>query len=834
LRKMIVERFMARILILGLCLLIVSGCGGSNSDPVFSGQAPPATSSLSIENLSTLIPVGVDALRITLFDTSGRAVFGPVLQERSVPILLPGLPTGTFDVQIEYLQDGELVGIGTNRVSLQPGQLTVLDNPAYQEIVDALQSIEVSPAQSTLARGMTAPLTATGVFNDGSRVNLSSLVAWSSSDNALATVSNTGSVRALSPGVVTVTAVLNGRQGSATVTVTAAALQSLFVSSTDPTVPLGLSRQHTAVGTFSDGTQQNLTQSVAWTSTTPSVASVDSSGLATGLVLGDTSIVASLQGIDGQTDLQVTAATVLSLTIAPANPSIPLGRQQAFTVTANLSDGTTTPVTESVLWNATSPATIAADGLASSAAQGQSTITATVGSLQATTSLSIVAPVLESIAVSPPLAMSSPGSRRTYTATGTYSDQSTLDLTSAVSWASDSQDIVVADGAAHIDADAVIDGNLPAASISAQLDGVQGTASLRVASPLNDIVNLTLGSPGIAILPYRVGSNGALTETELFIVPPPVGTPAAAFDPTGRFVCVLGRSSGTVCPMAVVLSGANLGIPVPARQGEGGVFLDVPTGSQPVDVIFDPSSRFVYVANAGDNTLSMYGIEPDGFLTSLGDAVAVASSPVSLAVEPSGRFLFVTSTDAVGASQVSTFAIGPDGTLSLVGTPLAVGTFAQDMAASLDGSFLFVAQTGPSNIARLAVGADGSLTALAGDVAFSQTSVSGRDVALAVHPNGQALYALYESSEGGRLDSYALSSLGGLSFVSSVASNGPGTASDIVSIAFTRGGRYLHSAGSPSRNISTYSVEADLGLSFLSSGNPLGILSGTTFLLSSP
>jgi hypothetical protein len=71
---------------------------------------------------------------------------------------------------------------------------------------------------------------------------------------------------------------------------------------------------------------------------------------------------------------------LLSITVTPANPSIPLGETQQFTATGHYQGGSTKNLTASVLWNSSAPgvATINAAGLASSVSLGSTTITATL------------------------------------------------------------------------------------------------------------------------------------------------------------------------------------------------------------------------------------------------------------------------------------------------------------------------------------------------------------------------------------------------------------------------------------------------------------------------
>ena len=79
----------------------------------------------------------------------------------------------------------------------------------------------------------------------------------------------------------------------------------------NPNLAVGATRQFTATGTFSDDSTENLTSQVTWASASHSVATISASGLASALTEGNTSITASLNGINATTMLTVTRAASL-------------------------------------------------------------------------------------------------------------------------------------------------------------------------------------------------------------------------------------------------------------------------------------------------------------------------------------------------------------------------------------------------------------------------------------------------------------------------------------------------------------------------------------------
>ena len=132
--------------------------------------------------------------------------------------------------------------------------------------------------------------------------------------------------------------------------------------------------------------------------------------------------------------------SLVSIAVTPANPSIAKGSTQQFTATGTYSDGSTQNLTNSVSWTSsnTSVGTISNTGLASGVGPGSSTIQATSGSVTGSTTLTVTtaAPVLKSLAVTPANSSASVGTSVQFKASGTYSDGSTKDITSSVSWSS--------------------------------------------------------------------------------------------------------------------------------------------------------------------------------------------------------------------------------------------------------------------------------------------------------------------------------------------------------------------------------------------------------------
>ena len=308
----------------------------------------------------------------------------------------------------------------------------------------ALQSITVTPANpAPLPIGVTLQFKAAGSYSDGSTQDVTGSAAWNSSSSAVASVSG-GLVTANSASTCTITATVGVVSGSVTVSVTPTTVASIKVTPAGPPIGVNLpahavQQQLLATATYSNGTTQDITALATWSTSSATDATV-SGGLVTGLVASTTpGITAAWAGQSGTLNVSV-STVLLSLAITPANPTVANNASPLqFTATASNSDGSTPNVTGSVTWSSsnTAVATISTGGQATvTGATGSTVITAASGAVSASTTLTVTTATLKAISVSPAAASVASGLTQQLTATGSYSDGSTANLTGSVTWAS--------------------------------------------------------------------------------------------------------------------------------------------------------------------------------------------------------------------------------------------------------------------------------------------------------------------------------------------------------------------------------------------------------------
>jgi hypothetical protein len=212
---------------------------------------------------------------------------------------------------------GLATSLATGPTTITAASGTVSGSTTLTVTAAVLVSITVTPAAPSIAKGTKQQFSATGKYSDNSTQILTTMVTWSSSNTTVATISNVagsnGLAASATAGSTTISAASGSISGSATLTVTPAVLVSLVVTPSSPSISVNASQQFTATGTYSDGSTQNLTAAVTWSSSSAAVAQISnasgSNGLATGIAAGTTTITAISGSISKSVTLVVSALT---------------------------------------------------------------------------------------------------------------------------------------------------------------------------------------------------------------------------------------------------------------------------------------------------------------------------------------------------------------------------------------------------------------------------------------------------------------------------------------------------------------------------------------------
>ena len=263
-----------------------------------------------------------------------------------------------------------------------------------------LTTVRVTPANATVPAGAPQQYVATASYADGTSRDVTALSTWTSATPAAASIgANTGLAIGAAAGTAAIAAAFGGKDGSATLTVTAALLQSVTIAPANRAIAAGLTQQFSVAGTYGDGSTRDLTAVSSFSSSATDVATIGSAGLATSRSAGNSVITASAGGQSTSTNLTVTAATLVSIGITPSAATVVIGRVQQLTATGTYSDASTAPLTTTVTWSSsdTAVATILSDGIATGQSAGTATLTATLDGRSGSTGLTVTAPSVSSL-----------------------------------------------------------------------------------------------------------------------------------------------------------------------------------------------------------------------------------------------------------------------------------------------------------------------------------------------------------------------------------------------------------------------------------------------------
>jgi uncharacterized protein YjdB len=255
-----------------------------------------------------------------------------------------------------------------------------------------LTSISVSPTTANVSMGDEQQFTATAKYSNGSTANVSSTVTWSVGSSSVATINSSGLLTAVAAGSTSVSALLSGISGTAsldveTVTVTKT-LKSISVTPQTASVNVSATQQFTATATYSDGSTATI--AATWSTSSASTATISSSGVATGVAAGSTTVTATLGSVSGTAALTVNANIVTGISVTPTSVSLSVGGTEQFTATATYNTGPSGNVTSSATWTSTNTNVVTVNsGFAIAVGAGTAGVTASLGGFSSSATVTV-------------------------------------------------------------------------------------------------------------------------------------------------------------------------------------------------------------------------------------------------------------------------------------------------------------------------------------------------------------------------------------------------------------------------------------------------------------
>jgi uncharacterized protein YjdB len=287
---------------------LVTAVAGGSATIMATSEGKSGTAAISV----TSVPVA----SVTVSPPSASVPQGQTVQLTATPKDATGTPlTGRVvtwssgNTAVATVSSSGLVtGVGAG------GPVTITATSEGQSglasitvtVVVPVASVSVAPAAASVQQGQTVQLTATPKDALGNPLS-GRVVTWSSGNTAVATVSSSGLVTGVGPGgPVTITAMSEAQSGLASITVTAVPVASVTVSPSTASVAAGSKLQLTATPKDALGTPLSG-RVVTWSSGNTALATVDGSGLVTGVAAGGpVTITALSEGKSGTAAVTVT------------------------------------------------------------------------------------------------------------------------------------------------------------------------------------------------------------------------------------------------------------------------------------------------------------------------------------------------------------------------------------------------------------------------------------------------------------------------------------------------------------------------------------------------
>jgi uncharacterized protein YjdB len=451
--------------------------------------APVATVRLSAANQALFVG---DAVRLSAetLDGAGNALGRPVTWSTSNE----AVASVTADGLVSAIAPGGAIITAASEGRSAVASITV--SPI------AVASISVSPEDNDVVVGQTTQLTAD--LRDVTGAPLTNrIIAWSSSNASVATVTSQGVVTAVAPGSAIISASVDGKSASAAVIVTARPASAVILSPGQITIFSGQALQLGALVTDDRG--QVLTgRPISFASSNPLIATVSSAGLVTGLTAGTVIITAASEDASGTATITVIPEPVASLSVLPSTATLFVGQALQLSVVARGATGQSLSLAgRTVSWSTSTPAitSVSSGGLVSALAPGTGIVLLTVDGWQASATVTVQGPI-SSITMSPSSATVNVAWTTTLVATARSSNNTAIP---GVQFTWSSSNPSVATGSPT----GVVTGVAPgSATITASAGGKTGTAAITVQLAPVDRIVVTPANPSV-----KEGSTIQLTAT---------------------------------------------------------------------------------------------------------------------------------------------------------------------------------------------------------------------------------------------------------------------------------------------------------------------------------
>ncbi|HUR93852.1 MAG TPA: Ig-like domain-containing protein, partial [Gemmatimonadales bacterium] len=531
---------------------------------------------------------------------------------------------GTSDPTVATISPGGVVsstGVGDVMVTATIDGVT--SAAAVRVSRSAVDAVIIAPTNTTITAGESASLTARMV-DDVGRAITGHRAKWSSSNTAIVTVGDDGTVTGVTKGSAVITAAVESKRATATVNVLPVAVVTASV--TLGTSSLAVGQTTTAAATLKDASGNVLAdRTVSWQSSNPALVTINSAGLVTAIAPGNATILVISEGKTGGTSITITRPAATAVVISPSGAT--LLPDQTTQLTAQVTDATGNTLNKPITWTTNNAviATVSSSGVVTSHGAGTAAISATADAVTASVPVSVSAPPAAVSAVSVTLQSSTLSVGQTTQATAVVRNSAGAVVSGApVTWSS-TDDVLATVSATGV----VTARQAGSATIVATIEGVSGTQSLSITPPpvapvatvtvLSGATSLLVGQTTQATALIRDAQGNALTGRS-------IGWSSS--NPAVATVSVTGLVTA-VAAGSVVISASS--------EGKTGTLTMTVTAPAPVPVATVSVALSVASLGVGATAQATATVRDAAGAVLTGRAVSWASSaPAVASVSPAG------------------------------------------------------------------------------------------------------------------------------------------------------------------------------------------------------
>ena len=332
--------------------VITAECNGARDECTVTGRVAPTAIALSLTELTVRTN---ESVQLELIVSPADADRGQVQWKSS-------------DATVAKVDaNGLVTGLKGGKATITAKDPSLPEVSCQVTVLQSVQSVTLDKTTLAMSRGATYRLTATvspAQYADYDRVE------WSSSNDGVAVVDQTGLVTCTGSGTAVISAVAGGKSASCTVT-GHVYVESVTLDETNLSLGVGEVQQLVATILPYDATVQTAT----WSSSNTSIVTVDKNGNVKGVKVGTATVTATADGQKATCEVTVTNK-VTSLTLNVITLKLRQGESYQFTATVKPTNATNKEVSWSV--SSTSIATIDDSGLLTTKKEGTVTVTASV------------------------------------------------------------------------------------------------------------------------------------------------------------------------------------------------------------------------------------------------------------------------------------------------------------------------------------------------------------------------------------------------------------------------------------------------------------------------